>query len=95
MTFLLLLVLIFKCGACQNNCYQLINNSNCSCSIDSTSNNLVITCSDFLSNQENMLPNLSAKNVKVVSDLTEWPHIPDNFIITTRLDFSYNQTALT
>jgi Leucine-rich repeat (LRR) protein len=74
--------------------YQSTNESNCNCSIDNTSTNLVITCTDFSSDHENILPNVSAKNVKVVSGLTKWPRIPDNFINTTRLDFSFNKIDL-
>lgn len=87
----LLILLIFKYRDCQNNCYQLINNSKCNCSIDYTNTNLIITCSDFISNDEIKLPNITANKVKVVSGLTKWPHIPENFINTARLDFSFNR----
>ena len=72
-------------------CNEEISNSNCNCSFDDTSNQLVITCSDFSSNDEIKLPNISAQNVKVVSGLKKWPNLPKNFINTTKLDFSLNQ----
>ena len=99
MYFLIFVFLIFKNQADQKNvsstdCNEEIYNSNCNCSFDYTSTKLVITCSDFSSNDEIKLPNISAKNVKVVSGLKKWPNLPKNFFYTTTLDFSLNQIEL-
>ena len=97
---IILVALFLKYGACQNNSssldceYQKMNNSNRNCSMIYKNSYFVFTCSEFLSNDENKLPNISVKKFKVVSALTKWPCIPRNFINTTVLDFSYNQIDL-
>ena len=88
MYFSIFVFLIFKNEADQKNvssinCNEEIYNSNCNCSFDDTSNQLVITCSDFSSNDEIKLPNISAQNVKVVSGLKKWPNLPKIFFYTT------------
>ena len=99
MFILIFVFLIFKNEADQKNfslidCNEKIYNSNCSCNVNYTITDLVITCSDFLYNDEIKLPNISAKNVKVISGLKKWPNLQNNFINTTKLDFSYNQIDL-
>ena len=97
---IILLALFLINGASQNDfsekdCeYLQMNDSNNNCSIEYNKSYLFFTCSDFWSNYDNKLPNISAKKVKVVSALTKWPCIPRNFINTTKLDFSYNQIDL-
>ena len=75
-------------------CNEEIYNSNCNCSVDYTISNLLITCSEFLSNDEIILPNNLAKKVKIVSGLNKWPNLPKNFFNRTKFDFSLNQINL-
>ena len=77
MYFLIFVFLILKNDSID--CNEEILNSNCNYSIDYTISNLLITCSDFSSNDEIKLPNISAKIVKVVSGLKKWPNLPKNF----------------
>ena len=68
--------------------YEAFNKSNCKCSMEN--NFLLISCNDHLDDDDNKLPNITAKYVKMYFGLTEWPYIPSYFNDTIYLDFSFN-----
>ena len=94
------IIIVYKCAYCQHfdpnsfaeiNCQdEAFNRSSCICLIDSLNSFLAISCKDYLMNDDNKLPNISAQYIKIVLGLTKWPYIPSCFKSSLYADFSYN-----